>query len=691
MSLPEPPALALAAPAPGADAFDAERAALGGAVRVEALAGDPEVWWRATRALARLQHPAIPPLLEVGRLDDGRIARVRARVTGARWETFAAAQGERARADALLRAAEALDHAHARSVAHGAFGPDALVLGERGQVWVVGWGARDGADEDDVRPLIALIDATLGPDALDADARGAPGEPPPTAAGVARRLRAWQDGADRRARAQDAVARAEALLAGAAEASAAHAAAARLARAEATRIPTWASEAERHAVWAHEDAAEAHRRASVDGVEAARQALHAALEQDPGSAAAHAALARSYAESVAAAEREGLAAAAARASLALHEHVRRLPPAHPLRARDDRFLRGTAALTLVTDPPGARVFVERYEERAHRLVLRPVGELGRTPLVAVDLAPGSYRLRVEAPGHAPLLYPVHVERHAHWDGVPPGASAPFPVPLLRADALGPDERYVPAGWFAAGQRDGNVAVPPRRLWCDGFVVARFPVTAGELLAGLDALLDAGDEETALAIAPRANGALRYPLGPDGRFRSMLSPDAAALPAAQVSFEGARRWASWRRAAEGRPWRLLMDLEWEKAARGVDGRLFPWGRRRATRWANLALPDRPPALAPVHAYPLDESPYGVRGVAGNVSDWVADVFEPRGPALPDGRVVVLDPTPPHPPEAAGVTRGGTFGDGMQDPTVASRAQAIHARVRTSAGFRLARSV
>lgn len=93
------------------------------------------------------------------------------------------------------------------------------------------------------------------------------------------------------------------------------------------------------------------------------------------------------------------------------------------------------------------------------------------------------------------------------------------------------------------------------------------------------------------------------------------------PVVLVSHHDARAYARWLSKVTGRRWRLPTELEWEKAARGTDGRRFPWGDTWDPKKANTH--DRGPYdTVPVGRYPAGASTYGALDMAGNVFEWTA---------------------------------------------------------------------
>ena len=392
--------------------------------------------------------------------------------------------------------------------------------------------------------------------------------------------------------------------------------------------------------WAKEDTAAAlEKRAELAEIEEERL-LQGSLTHAPDLPEAHAALAARYRAEHEAAEnaREDTT----RAETLFRQHVAALPEGHADRPGHLVYLKGDGALTLVTDPPGAEVRLHRYVMEQRRLVPRFERSLGRTPLRAVCLPMGSYLCTLHHPGHAEVRYPVSIGRGEHWHGRPPGGRTPQPIVLPRSDELGPDDCYVPPGWFACGgDPHQQRSLPARRIWVDGEVFRRFPVTNTEYMAFLEALVAEGRTEEALRLAPREragtneqDGALIH--GFDGTSFS-LRPDAEGdvwkpdWPVFMVTWYGAQAYAAWEAGRTGQSWRLPGELAREKAARGVDGRYFPWGDGFDPSWACMERSHPGAQLpAPVGAFPIDESVYGIRGLAGNVCEWSRDVFLADGP-------------------------------------------------------------
>ncbi len=445
---------------------------------------------------------------------------------------------------------------------------------------------------------------------------------------------------------------------------------------------------EKRPAWAKEDESERLGREALLGETEWLQAMHAALRIDPDLPEAHAALADHYREQVTEAEAQQRTGDAARFEVMLRAHDR---------GRHAAFLRGEGALTLVTDPPGAEVRLERYEERDRRLQPVDLGVIGTTPLRGAAVSRGSYRLRVRAPGTSEVFYPVRIERDAHWDGCAPGESEPFPIALPPAGELGEDECYVPAGFaWIGGDSNATDTLPRRRIWIDGFAIGRFPVTCSEWLAFLNALVLAGREGEALLACPRRqlgaadSGEVRPVLGRDGAGQFVLPPDwHPDMPVMLVDWHAATAYARWIEARTGRPWRLPNELEREKAARGVDERRLPWGNRADATFACVVESHRgEPGRAPVSAYPHDESPFGARGLAGNVRDICANAWKLEGPSTEGGRLI-LDAAAPEDPSGR-TAKGGAWGSPMASAWSAGRFASRPGLCWQGMGVRLARS-
>jgi len=129
----------------------------------------------------------------------------------------------------------------------------------------------------------------------------------------------------------------------------------------------------------------------------------------------------------------------------------------------------------------------------------------------------------------------------------------------------------------------------------------------------------------------------------------------------IDWAGAELYAQWMAERTGKPWRLPRELEWEKAARGVDGRSYPWGDRLDPAWACMRdshATVRMPVVVHGDAFAVDLSPYDVHGLGGNSHDWCADRYRKAGPRVEGQRVVAgPDPAPADAEDVERVLRGG----------------------------------
>ncbi len=626
---------------------------------------------------AQLAHPGIPPVHALGELDDGRpyftMKEVHGRTLAELVEKGFDEDGlsEHRRLEVFTRVCEAVAYAHARGVIHCDIKPLNIMIGTFGEVLVMDWGvARLVSPATTAKDLKeAPVRTTMSGDETNWDVAGTPaymppeqalgeidrigpaadvyalgvmlyellagerpyrggvpailfqstqGEIPPIprrpgtivddslfeiivramqpeptdryadAGALGQHVARWREGAIRREKALAIVReanerraelgpmreRAEAL------------------RAEAERelagLPAEARIEGKRAAWAKQDDALALERDAALRAAEVRQLLEAALVHAPELGEPKAMLADLAFEQHRDAERRR-----AWDEAALHEVRLSAYDA----GRYAHYLEGKARLSIETSEPcPARVF--RYEARDRQLVAVEPEDLGPTP-VATDLPAGSYLVELDGPCGT-VSYPVRLSRRTEAE--PEESADPAPrIVLPGPGTLAEGEVYVPAGAFECGS--GATA---RDEWVDAFVIQRVPVTFRELT---------------LFLTNPAGGPFRRDVFRDGL--GLLRPD---WPAVGISWEGARAYAEWLSARTSQLWRLPAEAEWEKAARGVDGRAYPWGDVGDGAFCHVRTPERTPGVpVGVEAFPTDRSPYGVLGMAGNVREWCEDGF------------------------------------------------------------------
>ena len=241
---------------------------------------------------------------------------------------------------------------------------------------------------------------------------------------------------------------------------------------------------------------------------------------------------------------------------------------------------------------------------------------------------------------------------------PAAAHEVDPVPLVT----------IPAGEFLMGSPEGKGRAderPQRAVYLDAFVIDQVEVTNARYMAFV-----------------KATGH-RTPPNPYGTGPLQSIKGIEHLPVVQTTWYDAKAYCMWAKK------RLPTEAEWEKAARGTDGRLYPWGNEPPT--ATRANFDREwedeKTLHPVGSLPDGDSPYGVKDMAGNAREWVSDWYDAdyyqhapnRNPQGPDKKGVVRS------------IRGGSWHSPASDITTTARGRGGFALQTHGTGLRCPRSL
>jgi formylglycine-generating enzyme len=252
-----------------------------------------------------------------------------------------------------------------------------------------------------------------------------------------------------------------------------------------------------------------------------------------------------------------------------------------------------------------------------------------------------------------LLTPPNIEIEQTGSEAKPARDAATPVEPMKEDMV-----FIPAGEFLRGYNGGGFDEKPEgRVMLAAYWIDRYEVTYGAYKAFVTAT------------------GHRKPISRYVKHFDKLS--APTQPAVYVSWEDADAYCRYRGA------RLPTEAEWEKAARGVNGLLWPWGNLDKLGAANTGNPDPYEYPAPVASFPLDQSPYGVYDMAGNVMEWVADWYQED--AFRD-----TSPNPKGPPTGSfKVIRGASWGTIGKETRLTVRLKMVPDFRDTTIGFRCAR--
>ena len=437
-------------------------------------------------------------------------------------------------------------------------------------------------------------------------------------------------------------------------------------------VEPWDPAERKQPAWERAEQAERLRAEAARALARGEAAFTRALGRAPDHAAARRGLAALYFRQFEAAEANGDAR-----KMAQYMDLARAYDDGPLAVQ----LRDEGLVEITSAPPGAEVTVARFEQRGLLLKAEHAVALGAAPVHRTTFASGSYVV-IARLGETVLRCPLLVRRaHAHA----------LSVRFENAREVPPGMILVPGGPFLAlALREAKMV----QASLPDFAIGRFPVTFREYVRFLDAIEDADErrrqtpEHRGRALVEPAGGGgwqlASHAVEGEGRKRIPEGRELD-LPVFSVTWFQAAAFVRWLARTTGKPFHLPSDLEWEKAARGADGRAFPMGKRVDPSFAKLRE-SRPEATQPepVGAFVHDESPYGVRDLAGGVGDWTSTAAD--GSSLEDLGLGAEDARTAR--ERQAFYRGGHWGASsllhMRYPT------ALGGR-HTGIGFRLALSL
>ena len=248
-------------------------------------------------------------------------------------------------------------------------------------------------------------------------------------------------------------------------------------------------------------------------------------------------------------------------------------------------------------------------------------------------------------------------------GGPTDVVTPEPEQEVNEEPIREEMVPIPSGTFIRGTEEGGFDERPQRtIHLDAFTIDRHEVTNHYY------------QQFVVATGHRKPGLPARYAKSSGR---MKGPNQ---PVVYVSWEDADAYCRWK----GK--RLPTEAEWEKAMRGSDGRLWPWGNEEQANGANWArVDDGYEVSASVGSFQRDTSPYGIMDGAGNVIEWVDDWYhETYYKDSPEQN----PPSPEH--GTYRVLRGGGYTTTGADIRITSRSKMMPDFRDETIGFRCANS-
>ncbi len=227
------------------------------------------------------------------------------------------------------------------------------------------------------------------------------------------------------------------------------------------------------------------------------------------------------------------------------------------------------------------------------------------------------------------------------------------LPLISTamNEIVPDLIVIPAGPFLFGTNNEtrktmiipNDEASQSTISCSTFAIGRYEITTDEFQ---QFILDSGYERNRYWSPEGLKTRSRIDIRRDSllqKIHFMKKGKEGTYPASGVSWYEAEAYCNWLSEQTGFHFRLPTEIEWEKAARGTDGRLWPWGDEWNPKRCNCL--DRSDAgvepdgsqdgfadIAPIGSFPSGQSPYGCEDMAGNVEEWCLDWVDTTNPLI-----------------------------------------------------------
>jgi formylglycine-generating enzyme required for sulfatase activity len=324
-------------------------------------------------------------------------------------------------------------------------------------------------------------------------------------------------------------------------------------------------------------------------------------------------------------------------------------------------------------------------------------EMANTPMQPVVISKASPNAARGTPPKLPVRSVAPVATIPAAKPAPPKpAAAKGPTPAVREQTIAPPAE--PAINISPMARIQERQKYPN--FTNSVGVELMLVTSGHLIMGSDAKDAAPHEQPASPTTVSCFYIGRFPITNgqyeafDPAHRSRRAPWADEKhPVILVSSKDAMNFCQWLSSKEGRRYRLPTEAEWEYAARGTDGRVFPWGdrldngqcanfadRRSNFPWSDPHIDDGYAETAPVGSYPRSASPFGVEDLSGNVFEWCQDYFDfYRGQAR-------LNPKGPN-NGTKRIYRGGSWRSRANSLRASARAFNIPDYTANDVGFRI----